>query len=161
MCRNSTSPPTRKAFYTSCVCIFLQKKKTMKRVWPNVFKAFRNQNQIFCVFWGGPIPTQGLVYHWITQRQECLCWPPWPNSQKKCSHRSGSVSPVSLIFFGMLQWLQLHKTHQNLPRLQKNPTTFFLHKKKAKRTKNGRFQATHSLPWPKSAPPFSVPTNER
>ena len=45
------------------------------------------------------------------------------------SHRSGSVSPVSLKFCGMLQWLQLHKTHQNLPRLQKSHHVFSPQKK--------------------------------
>lgn len=32
------------------------KKKAMKRVWPNIFQAFRNQNQIFFVFSFGPNP---------------------------------------------------------------------------------------------------------
>lgn len=161
MCRKSTSPPTRKAFYTSCVCAFLPKKKAMKRVWPNVFKAFRNQNQIFFVFSFGPNPDTRFGVSLNPSRLQCLLLPRHDPTAKKMSHRSGSVSPVfSPIFFGMLQWLHLHKTHQNLPRLQKIPPRFFITKKRPN-VQNCRFQATHSLPWPKSAPPFSVPTNER
>ena len=116
--------------------MFAKKKKRWKGCDLTFFKLFAIRIRSFSVFsFGGPNPdTRFGVSFFIPQRQECLCWPPWPNSQKKCSHRSGSVSPVSLQFFGMLQWLQLHKTHQNLPRLQK-VTTFFHHKKKAKRTK--------------------------
>lgn len=157
MCRKSTSPPTRKAFYTSCVCTFLQKKKkAMKRAWPNIFQAFRNQNQIFFVFffWAQSRPSG------FPQGFNAFAATPWPNSQKTC-HTGPEVFPpvFSPIFLECYNDYNSTKPIKTFQDFKKSPR-FFITKKRPN-VQNCRFQATHSLPWPKSAPPFSVPTNER
>lgn len=163
MCRKSTSPPTRKAFYTSCVCIFLPKKRNdEKGVCLTFFQSFsQSESDLFRLFLLGPIPTQGdrCIIESLKGRN-AFAGRHDPTA-KKMSHRSGSVSPFSLQFFWNVTMTTTPQNPSKPSKTSKKSHPFFLHKKKAKRTKNGRFQATHSLPWPKSAPPFSVPTFRR
>ena len=166
---NPPLPPPGKHSILLVYAHFCQKKENdEKGVNLTFFKLFAIRIRSFSFFFSfGPNPdTQGdwcIIFH-PSKAAMRFAATPWPNgpTAKKMSHRSGSVSPVfSPIFLECYNDYNEHKTHQNLPRLQKIPPRFCSPQKMAKRTKNCRFQATHSLPWPKSAPPFSVPTNER